>query len=50
MPNCAMSGLGEQLSQGEMTLALDPIKTFWGEDEQASQELVTKQTIGGGEN
>ncbi len=45
-----MPGFGEQLSEGEMALILDPIKTFWGEDERAFQELVTKQTTGGGEN
>ncbi len=46
MPNSAMPGFGEQLTEEEMAAILTYIKTFWGERELEFQEQVTKQYIG----
>ena len=46
MPNSAMPGFGEQLTEEEMAAILTYIKTFWSEREIEFQEQVTKQYIG----
>jgi mono/diheme cytochrome c family protein len=43
MPNSQMSGFAEILTEEEMRLTLDYIKTFWGKDEFVYQAEVTRQ-------
>ena len=43
MPKSQMLGFSERLTEEEMRLILDHIKTFWGEQEREFQEQVTQQ-------
>jgi len=43
-PQSKMPTFGEQLSDDEITAALEYIKTWWGEDERALQWRITYQT------
>ena len=45
-PKSAMPGFAGQLDEAEMAAILAYIKTFWGKEERAYQELVTNQAIG----
>jgi mono/diheme cytochrome c family protein len=45
-PKSAMPGFEGQLNEAEMAAILAYIKTFWGKEERAYQELVTNQAMG----
>jgi len=44
MPKTQMPAFGATLTEAEMQLVLAYIKTFWGREERAFQEQVTRQS------
>ncbi|GIV76399.1 cytochrome c [Litorilinea aerophila] len=46
MPNSAMPAFGDRLSRAEMEAILEHIKGFWGPQERAFQQEVTRQQGG----
>ena len=46
LPTTGMPGFADKLTEEEMMLSLDYIKTFWGEEERAFQEERSRQTGG----
>jgi mono/diheme cytochrome c family protein len=43
LPNSAMPGFADKLTQEQMAAILDHIKTFWEPDQRATQADITKR-------